>query len=257
MPHIWGSSTPCTNAHVTAASTALPPRRITSRPISAACGCGQTIMATERKLVQFTHSISKWSEAPIYKSSSWRARRQFTCRFTKQVRGRSRGQSLVEAAITLPIVLLLALGVTDIGRSFYYREAVTNSVRQSLRIAVSSYQQTAANNVCGSTTGGPLAVTVNSAAPPAGGHNVTIANQAALESSKDGTPAGSAIAGATLTVTFHCLNGVAITNATGNANGPSDPGSDSVPATTTQPISGVTPLLWPLVASSIALRIRA
>jgi len=25
----------------------------------------------------------------------------------------------VEAAITLPIVLLLALGVTDIGRSFY------------------------------------------------------------------------------------------------------------------------------------------
>ena len=137
----------------------------------------------------------------------------------------------MEAATTLPIVLLLALGVTDIGRSFFYREAVTNSVRQSLRIAVSSYQQTTANSVCASTSGGPFAITVTSAVPPSGGQIVTIANQAALESSQDGTPAGSAIAGATLTVTFHCLNGVAITNATGNGNGPSDPGSDSITAT--------------------------
>jgi len=173
------------------------------------------------------------------------------------VRGRSRGQSLVEAAVTLPIVLLLALGVTDIGRSFYYREAVTNSVRQSLRIAVSSYQQTAANSVCGSTTGGPLAVTVNSAVPPAGGQIVTIANQAALESSKDGTPAGSAIAGATLTVTFHCLNGVAITNATSNGNGPSDPGSDSITASITQPMNVVTPLLWPITGSSFPIRVTS
>ena len=38
--------TPWTNAHVTAASIALPPRRMTSRPISAATGCGHTIIAT-------------------------------------------------------------------------------------------------------------------------------------------------------------------------------------------------------------------
>ena len=56
-----------------------------------------------------------------------------------------RGQSLVETAITLPVVLLLGLGVTDIGRAFYYRESVTNSARQALRMAVSSYQQSAAN----------------------------------------------------------------------------------------------------------------
>ena len=68
--------------------------------------------------------------------------------FVHAVRGKSRGQSLVEAAITLPIVLLLALGVTDMGRSFFYGEADINSVRQSLRIAVSSYQQTTANSVC-------------------------------------------------------------------------------------------------------------
>jgi len=163
----------------------------------------------------------------------------------------------VEAAITLPIVLLLALGVTDIGRSFYYREAVTNSVRQSLRIAVSSYQQSTANTVCASTSGGPLAVTVTSAVPPAGGQIATIANQAALESSKDGTPAGSAIAGATLTVTFHCLNGVGITNATSNGNGPSDPGSDSITANITQPMNVVTPLLWPITGSSYPIRVTS
>src|SRR5467141_4215955 len=92
------------------------------------------------------------------------------------------GQSLVETAITLPIVLLLALGVTDIGRAFYYREAVTNSVRQALRLAVSTYQQSTANNVCAGTGGGPLAVTVTSALPPVGGAIATIATQASLES---------------------------------------------------------------------------
>ena len=170
---------------------------------------------------------------------------------------RSRGQSLVEAAITLPIVLLLALGVTDLGRAFYYREAVTNSVRQALRIAVSSYQQGTANNVCASTTGGPIAVSVTSAVPPAGGQIVTIANQAALESSKDGTAAGSVIAGATITVTFHCLNGAAITNATGNSSRPSDPGSDSITATITKPMSVITPVMWPLTGGSYPLRVTS
>jgi TadE-like protein len=141
-----------------------------------------------------------------------------------------RGQSLVEASLTLPVVLLPALGVTDLGRAFYYREAVTNSVRQSLRIAVSQYQQSTANSICAGTGSGPLAVTVSSPIPPAGGAIATIANQAALESSKDGTPAGSVIAGATLTMTFHCLNGASVTNATGNGLGPTDPGSDSVTA---------------------------
>ena len=133
---------------------------------------------------------------------------------------RSRGQSLVEAAITLPIVLLLSLGVSDLGRAFFYREAVTNSVRQALRIAVSSYQHGTADNVCGGTSGGPLAVTVTSAIPPSGGQIVTIANQASLESSKDGTPSRSVLAGSTLSVTFHCLNGAAITNATSSNGAP-------------------------------------
>jgi len=168
-----------------------------------------------------------------------------------------RGQSLVETAITLPIVLLLALGVTDVGRSFYYREAVTNAVRQALRIAVSSYQQGTANSVCAGTGGGPLAVTVTSAVPPAGGAIATIANQAALESSSDGTPSGSVIAGATIRVTFHCLNSAAVTNATGNGLAPSDPGSDSVTATVTKPMSVITPLLWPFTGSTYPISVTS
>jgi hypothetical protein len=44
MPPICGSTTPWTNAAVTAASTALPPRRRTSAPLSAASTCGATII---------------------------------------------------------------------------------------------------------------------------------------------------------------------------------------------------------------------
>src|SRR5260370_1581421 len=149
------------------------------------------------------------------------------------LKGSQRGHSLVEAAITLPVVLLLALGVPDIGRGFYYKEAVTNSVRQALRMGVSSYQQTTANNVCSGSGSGPVAVTVVSAIPPSGGAIATIANQAALESSSNGTAAGSMLAGATLSVTFHCLNGAAVTNATTNRGAPANPASDSRPSTLT------------------------
>jgi len=166
---------------------------------------------------------------------------------------RQHGQSLVEVAITLPLILLIGLGVTDIGRAFYYREGVTNSARQALRVAVSASQQSTANTACSSTTGGPLAVTVTSPLPPTGGNITTIANAAALESSKTGAPAGSAIAGATLTVTFHCLNGAAVTNSTANGNGPTDPGSDAVTVKISYSLSVITPLLWPVIGSSFPI----
>jgi hypothetical protein len=175
---------------------------------------------------------------------------QYVPPVTPRARSRSRGQSLVETAITLPIVLLLGLGVTDIGRAFSYRESVTNSTRQALRMAVSSYQQSTANNVCAGTGSGPVAVTVTSPLPPSGGSIATIANQAALESSSNGTPAGSVISGATLSVTFHCLNGAGITNATSNGGGPSNPGSDSITARISDPVSVITPLLWPVIGTS-------
>lgn len=168
-----------------------------------------------------------------------------------------RGQSLVEAAISLPVVLLLALGVTDIGRAFYFRESVTNSARQALRIAVSAYQQGTADSACAGTGGGPVAVTVVSSIPPSGGPIMTIANQAALESSSDGTPAGSVLAGATISVTFHCLNSAAVSNATSTAHAPSNPGSDSITVTITRRMSVITPLLWPVTGTSFPITVTS
>src|SRR6266849_4872377 len=173
----------------------------------------------------------------------------------RMARRRMRGQSLVETAITLPVVLLLALGVTDIGRAFYYREAVTNSTRQALRVAVSPSQQATADAICAGTGSGPLAVTVTSPIPPAGGSISTIANEAALESSTNGTPAGSVIAGATLSVTFHCLNSAAITNATANGSGPQS--SDSITATISDTMRIITPLLWPVVGAQIGITVSS
>ena len=45
MPHICGSTTPCTSAQAMPASTALPPSRNTSAPASVGSGCGATIIA--------------------------------------------------------------------------------------------------------------------------------------------------------------------------------------------------------------------
>lgn len=166
-----------------------------------------------------------------------------------------RGQSLVEVAITIPVLLLLSLGMIDLGRTFYFREAVTNSVRQALRMAVSSYQQSTADTVCAGVGGTATAKTVSSPIPPSGGNIVTIANQAALESSKDGTAAGSVLNGATITVTFHCLNGAGITNSTGNGNGPSDVGSDSITASMTYNLQVVDPPLWPFVGNTVPITV--
>jgi hypothetical protein len=124
-------------------------------------------------------------------------------------------------------------------------------------MAVSSYQQTTANNVCAGTGSGPVAVTVTSPLPPSGGSIVTIANQAALESSSNGTPSGSVISGATLTVTFHCRNGAGVTNANSNGNGPSDPGSDSITATITDRISVITPLLWAVIGTTFPIAVTS
>ncbi|HKW07175.1 MAG TPA: TadE family protein [Candidatus Dormibacteraeota bacterium] len=163
-----------------------------------------------------------------------------------------RGQSIVEVAICLPVLLLLSLGVIDVGRAFYYREAMTNATRQALRMAVSSYQQSTANTACAGSGASPSVVTQSSAIPPSAGNLLTIANQAAMESSATGTPAGSAISGATMTVTFHCLSGAGITNATGNGGLPSSAGSDSITISISYSFQIVTPPLWPFVGTSIS-----
>ncbi len=47
-----------------------------------------------------------------------------------------RGQSLVEFALTLPLVLLLVFGVTDLARAFYYSIETSGAARAGVREAV-------------------------------------------------------------------------------------------------------------------------
>lgn len=51
-------------------------------------------------------------------------------------RSREGGQSLVEIALVLPVLLLMLLGIFDFGRAIYAFNAVSNSARESVRLAI-------------------------------------------------------------------------------------------------------------------------
>jgi len=51
----------------------------------------------------------------------------------KQLRLQQRGQSLVEFAMIIPIFLLLAVVIFDLGRSIYYYSAIHNAAREGAR----------------------------------------------------------------------------------------------------------------------------
>lgn len=54
------------------------------------------------------------------------------------VRGRrgERGQSLVEIALSLPILLVLLIGLVEMARAWNVRQVMTNSAREGARLAV-------------------------------------------------------------------------------------------------------------------------
>ena len=54
---------------------------------------------------------------------------------TNRLRG-ERGQAIVELALTLPLLLLVVLGVFDFGLMFQRYEIVTNAAREGARVAV-------------------------------------------------------------------------------------------------------------------------
>jgi hypothetical protein len=47
-----------------------------------------------------------------------------------------RGTVLIEAAITLPLLLLVVMGLVDFGRLFQRYEVVTNAAREGARVAI-------------------------------------------------------------------------------------------------------------------------
>ena len=66
-------------------------------------------------------------------------------------RPRTRGQSLVEFALILPIFLLLIMGIVDAGRLVYTFNTVSNSARQAARVAIVN-QSTTGTNTCDSAS---------------------------------------------------------------------------------------------------------
>ena len=159
------------------------------------------------------------------------------------------GQSLVELALALPVILILGLGVADIGRAYYYREAVANAARQALRTAVLEPQQATGNTAC---AGGGSSASLSTTLPPASGNTLaTIGNEASLESTSNGQPSGTAISGATITVTWHCASNVALTTATAASTDPQNTGSAAVDVQVTYPMSLITPFLSSVIASPV------
>ena len=55
----------------------------------------------------------------------------------KTTRWRSRaGQSLVEMAMVLPVLVFLTFGLLDFGRAYYFQVSVTNAAREGARVAI-------------------------------------------------------------------------------------------------------------------------
>ena len=48
----------------------------------------------------------------------------------RDIFGGNAGQSLVEVALALPLLLLILIGLADLGRSFYYTTAIASAARQ-------------------------------------------------------------------------------------------------------------------------------
>ena len=52
------------------------------------------------------------------------------------IRRRERGAALLEAAITVPIILLISVGIFEFGRAYQTWQVLTNAAREGARLAV-------------------------------------------------------------------------------------------------------------------------
>jgi Flp pilus assembly protein TadG len=50
--------------------------------------------------------------------------------------GRERGAALLETALTLPLILLVAVGIFEFGRAYQHWQVLTNAAREAARVAV-------------------------------------------------------------------------------------------------------------------------
>jgi Flp pilus assembly protein TadG len=83
-------------------------------------------------------------------------------------RGRTRGQALVEFAITLPIIVLLVAGVLELGRGYTFAVATSNAARDGARYVAgktSTSNGPGLTNMCSLVTADLAAITSNVSCP--------------------------------------------------------------------------------------------
>lgn len=51
-------------------------------------------------------------------------------------RGRSRGQTLAEFALVLPVLIVMLMGIFDLGRAIFAYNAITNAAREGARLGI-------------------------------------------------------------------------------------------------------------------------
>ena len=156
----------------------------------------------------------------------------------------------------LPTFIILALGVIDVSRGFSYHEAVANSARDASRVAALKSQQATGDLACAGVAAGTASATAHipksGGSQPAGDSPLLamsgasgspIMQSVALESSTDGTVAGTRIDGSTVTITWNCSGGKAITNASASSV---DPNAGNASATieikVAYPFTFITPM---------------
>jgi len=97
----------------------------------------------------------------------------------RQLPNMEAGQSMVEFALILPILLLMVLGVVDFGRAFFTYEALANAAREGARYcalnapATIGTQNRVQNELEGSVPGLVIATTT-CATDPGSGQPVTV-----------------------------------------------------------------------------------
>lgn len=78
---------------------------------------------------------------------------------------RERGQALVELAVLLPVLMIMLVGIIDLGRVFYHSVVIANAARDGARAGGGDY----------TLTSGQVCNTVIAAAPPGLVTNCTVA----------------------------------------------------------------------------------
>jgi Flp pilus assembly protein TadG len=81
---------------------------------------------------------------------------------TRSSSSRSQGQSLVEFALVLPLLLVVLFGILDFGRVIYAYNAISNAARTGARVAIVDQTESAIEAAARSEAVGiaPMTVTV-------------------------------------------------------------------------------------------------